>query len=160
MPLIKGKSAIFVLLMIFGASRVKWIKVLENHAFQLGHPLLHQKPLAFSTATGLRLFAQGRCIKKDGSTAKHGKCGEDSYMISLKADGPSVISVADGVGGWASHGGDSSGVSNGMMKLMKRLHQDDVKTEGLNHLLSLAFDGLKAAKKFSKGFPIDSTLCP
>ena len=153
MTLIKGKSAVFTLLMIFAASRLRWHKTLLEQSLRLYHPFLDQPGVktAYSTAPNLNLYAEGHCIKKDGSTAKYGKCGEDSYMISLKKDEPSIIAVADGVGGWVSHGGDSSGVSNGMMKVMKRLHQDNPKIDGLNSLMKLAFSSLRETKKFSKG---------
>jgi serine/threonine protein phosphatase PrpC len=105
----------------------------------------------YSSLADLNLFAEGHCIKKDGSTAKYGKCGEDSYTIALKKGGSSLIAVADGVGGWVTHGGDSSGVSNGMMKMMKKLHQENAKIDNLNGLIKLAFNSLKETRKFSKG---------
>lgn len=153
MALIKGKSSIFAILMIFAANRLKWNRGIFDHTLQLYHPFLNQWTVnsTYSSLTGLNLFAEGYCIKKDGSTAKYGNCGEDSYTLSLKKGGPSLIAVADGVGGWVTHGGDSSGVSNGMMKMMKKLHQESAKIYNLNGLIKLAFKSLKETRKFSKG---------
>lgn len=108
--------------------------------------------------SGFALVPVGFCIKKDGSRAKFGNCGEDSYLISPGKAGEkrSLLAVADGVGGWAEHGGDSSQVSNAFMRAMQHFHQNRAEAFQLSELLETSFQYLVSLKKLSKG---TTTVC-
>lgn len=105
------------------------------------------------------LVTAGVCKPKAGSTAKYGTCGEDSYVITPGEALPAhrtLLAVADGVGGWIDHGGDSSRVSNGFMLAMGELHRRSEHWTGLPSLIKASFEQLILAKNFSKG---TTTIC-
>jgi len=110
-------------------------------------------------STRFSLVTAGLCKKKDGSQAKYGRCGEDSYTIYA---GPthitqkSLLAVADGVGGWAEHGGDSSQVSNAFMTAMQKFHERQSRWHGLPALIKQSFEYLVTMKGLSKG---TTTIC-
>lgn len=52
-----------------------------------------------------------RCALRKGVTAAPEACGEDSYFVS-----PSVVGVADGVGGWNENGVDPGEISRSLMR--------------------------------------------
>lgn len=110
--------------------------------------------------SSFKLSASGVCKKKDGSKAKYGKCGEDSYMISINEPfllgKKSLLAVADGVGGWGDHGGDSSQVSNAFMAAMKKFHEASDKWYGLPSLIKASFEYLITLRSSSKG---TTTIC-
>lgn len=137
------------ILMIFSLNRLPF---LDRNWFHIRFPTKISRKFTTFSPPKARLVAGGHCIKKEGSTAKFGKCGEDSFMVSQKEDSSSALfAVADGVGGWISHGGDSSGVSNGMLKAMKILHQKNNETASISHLIKDAFKKLIEYGKLSKG---------
>lgn len=161
---IKNRTAFFILVFIIGLNRFR-PDFLARFPLELRVPLTLKIPLPFflwkwsfrprpTAIPGLRIYAGGHCIKKEGSAARHGNCGEDSYFISLGKKGlksKSVLAVADGVGGWATHGGDSSGVSNGMMKAMKKFHLDSPFFDSLTDLVDKAFQYLVSSAQLSMG---------
>lgn len=54
--------------------------------------------------------------------AKAHKGGEDAYSIS---EDNTLLTVADGVGGWAEQGVDPAKYSRALCKYMNELHQQD-----------------------------------
>lgn len=113
-----------------------------------------------SKPSSFKVIAAGICKKKDGSRAKYGKCGEDSYLISVNdpfvSGKKSLLAVADGVGGWGDHGGDSSQVSNAFMAAMKKFHEASDKWYGLPSLIKASFEYLITLRSSSKG---TTTIC-
>lgn len=105
------------------------------------------------------LVTAGVCKAKAGSTAKYGNCGEDAYVISAGealSSRRTLLAVADGVGGWIDHGGDSSRVSNGFMLAMGELHRRSERWAGLPSLIKASFEQLVLARNFAKG---TTTIC-
>ena len=77
----------------------------------------------------LKMITGGSCLAKVDlalAVSWMGKqCGEDAWIIASTEQKDSqkqlsLLSVADGVGGWAMYGGDSSKVSKGILSQMSR----------------------------------------
>ncbi len=105
------------------------------------------------------LNSAGYCVKKEGSTAKYGRCGEDSYTISNAFELPTkitILAVADGVGGWIDHGGDSSQVSNGLMAAVKHFHRQQQTWNSLTDLIKQSFRHLVSLRRMKMG---TTTVC-
>ena len=80
-------------------------------------------------------------------------CGEDSFFVSNTYK---VLGIADGVGGWAESGVDSSVFSNGLMenaKLYCETHRSELDPEVI---MNNAFDKLVRDKRVTSG---SSTVC-
>ncbi|KAF0682786.1 Aste57867_25085 [Aphanomyces stellatus] len=64
-------------------------------------------------------------------------CGEDSFFVS-----PTIVGVADGVGGWNENGVDPSAISRAMMRYSRQLvqgHPGDVATLSTLEILDKAY---------------------
>lgn len=80
--------------------------------------------------------------------------GEDNLFVSAQSkDGYFALGVADGVGGWAEAGYDSSAISRELCHVMKTVFESD--ESGLNvtpkSLLTQAFDNIMSSPKVEIG---------
>lgn len=103
------------------------------------------------------LTIAGYCRKKDGSKSEL-VCGEDAFVFQTSPQAPnsgrSFLGVADGVGGWAASGGDSSRISTGFLETMRQLASST--RLSLSEIGKLAFDRMAAQGTYQKG---STTLC-
>lgn len=103
------------------------------------------------------LAVAGHCQKKDASKSAH-VCGEDAFVVHVSPHAPqsgrSFLGVADGVGGWAGSGGDSSLVSRSLLENMR--HLSSTTNLSLGEIGKLAFDRMAAQGIHQKG---STTLC-
>ncbi|AET41456.1 type 2C protein phosphatase PTC7 Ecym_8170 [Eremothecium cymbalariae DBVPG len=82
---------------------------------------------------------------KDRSDSTYGNVqvtsptGEDNYFVAVKSMNEVYAGVADGVGGWANHGYDSSAISSELCRTMKEISLKAVKDLGPKQLLDLAY---------------------
>ncbi|AMD19750.1 HCL401Wp [Eremothecium sinecaudum] len=65
--------------------------------------------------------------------------GEDNYFIAKKSNNRLIAGVADGVGGWAEHGYDSSAISRELCNVLKEISLSDSKTLPPKKLLDEAY---------------------
>lgn len=73
---------------------------------------------SYKTAVAFQPKDRDDPIYKKLKTNLESPTGEDNYFISLNAPGDVYAGVADGVGGWAEHGYDSSAISRELCKAM------------------------------------------
>lgn len=157
----KGRNSVLFLMSLFFVTRFRnaiFKSALIPLELNLNQMLVSKGVLRrhFGSRKSFNLITKGLCRKKDGSTAKYGKCGEDSFVIS-QGSMNTIIAVADGVGGWGDHGGDSSQVSNGFMKALKHFHQEQSGSiEKLPQLLEKCFKYLISTGKMRMG---TTTIC-
>lgn len=147
--------SVLSLLAIMAMGRM-WIYLPGSIKYYTGPLTVHIRQLHVPSAVekSFRLVSAGVCRKKDGSVAKYGKCGEDSFVVvDGRAVGKSLLAVADGVGGWGDHGGDSSQVSNGFMTAMKQFHRPDLP---LRDLIKKSFEHLITLEQMKMG---TTTIC-
>lgn len=93
--------------------------IVEHSLFYLLSPNNNILPATKSKPKAVKPSAvvmNGFCIGKEGSKQE---CGEDAWMMKGEGDLGAFLAVADGVGGWSMHGGDSSVVSQGLLKEWK-----------------------------------------
>lgn len=124
-----------------------------------------QKASSFSYQVAVAYQAKDRNdpiyanIKMDSLT------GEDNYFIGIKTPSDIYAGVADGVGGWADHGFDSSAISRELCKGMS-LYSTQSKIFTPKQLIDLAYTKIKNEDKVKVGgttaivahFPPDGKL--
>eukprot|EP01101_Sappina_pedata_P012303 TRINITY_DN8428_c0_g1_i1.p1 TRINITY_DN8428_c0_g1~~TRINITY_DN8428_c0_g1_i1.p1 ORF type:complete len:338 (-),score=87.74 TRINITY_DN8428_c0_g1_i1:8-1021(-) len=90
--------------------------------------------VASSVSTPLTFIASGACrgkqnvgkdIERSPSVPLQCNCGEDAYYIS-----PNSLGIADGVGGWAEQGIDSSKISRQLMHCSKAIADSEISSFG------------------------------
>ncbi|CDO93858.1 unnamed protein product [Kluyveromyces dobzhanskii CBS 2104] len=77
--------------------------------------------------------------------------GEDNYFISHRRNSDLYAGVADGIGGWANHGYDSTAISRELCTAMKEISENTNKDIHPNELLNLAFTAIVEEKRVEVG---------
>lgn len=77
--------------------------------------------------------------------------GEDNYFVAPRASSDIYAGVADGVGGWANHGYDSSAISRELCNAMKDIALGSGKNIPPKELLSMAYRTISDEGKVKVG---------
>ncbi|QEU60869.1 Ptc7 [Kluyveromyces lactis] len=77
--------------------------------------------------------------------------GEDSYFVAPRSNSELYAGVADGIGGWANHGYDSTAISRELCLAMKSITLNSSKDIAPKELLQMAFSSLINEKKVEVG---------